>query len=152
MTPFPSSISNSPLMIFNHFLLQEFVNPWILHDYFILIVSGFNICSLFWMVPNTRFSWNLFLLHVFWFERVFASWLNLNINYVRPLIWRKLPWVMLKLLAGHLTSSFIYSVNIHLFLHSFILSFIYLTTDGFYVYSFLCVIYQSYQRSPGHII
>lgn len=69
-TPFPPSRSISPLMTFNHFLLQEFVNPWILHDYFILIMSGFNICCLFWMVPDNRFSWNLFLLHVFWFERV----------------------------------------------------------------------------------
>ena len=49
-TPFPPSRSISPLMTFNHFLLQEFVNPWILHDYFILITSGFNICCLFWMV------------------------------------------------------------------------------------------------------
>lgn len=39
VTPFPSSVNNPPLIIFNHFLLKEFVNPWILSDCFILMVS-----------------------------------------------------------------------------------------------------------------
>lgn len=82
-TPFTPSISNSPFKIFNHFLLQEFVKPWILHDDFILIVSGFNIYCLFWTVPDTRFSWNLCLLHVFWFERVLPHGLtSISIMFV----------------------------------------------------------------------
>ena len=94
-TPFPSSMNNPSLMIFNHFLLQEFVNPKVLSDYFTLIMS--EVCSEWCLILD---SVETDSCYVFLIWEAFALWLNLSINYICPLIRRKVPWVMLKYLLA----------------------------------------------------
>lgn len=68
VTPFPSSINNPPLIISNHFLREEFVNPWILSDCLVLMMSEVPVYIYFCPLPvgpDTRFSPEMYSCHVF---------------------------------------------------------------------------------------
>lgn len=133
MTLFLSSINNIPLIIFNHFLLKEFVNPLILSVCF--YSYGVRSSYIFFIVCSEWFlildhCWNLILLYIFYL-RDFALWFNISTNiFARWSEERYLEWCL----------NICYPPNFvhHLFnQYLFICSF---NTDGFYVHSIvLCI-------------